>query len=94
MTDEKPCSYCGYLPNKYGRHASSCPTYEIADLEKRLIELRDGLRSLEWCQDAGVMLGLYCPACNGQAPGTGIKPFQKEGHLPDCWLNALLMGPS
>ena len=36
MTDDQLCGYCGYTLSKYGRHASSCPTYEIAELEKRL----------------------------------------------------------
>ena len=46
MTDEeKPCGYCGYLPRTYGRHASSCPTYEIADLEQRLAKAEELLKS-------------------------------------------------
>jgi len=47
MTDDQPCTYCGYQVSKYGRHASSCPTYEIADLEQRLTEFEKRTLELE-----------------------------------------------
>ena len=46
--ENAPCGYCGYMPNVYARqHASSCPTHEIEDLERRLDEFEKRIFQLE-----------------------------------------------
>lgn len=49
-------------------------------LETRIVRLREGLRRLEWC--AGPVAGRPCCGVCGQR--------DKDGHKPDCWLDALI----
>ena len=59
--ENAPCGYCGYMPNVSSRqHASSCPTHEIEDLERRLTEFEQ--RIFQLAQENATMRELVSEA--------------------------------
>lgn len=57
-----------------------------------LLNLRDGLRRLEWSPIGTYVLTDCCPACGGHKDKRSpeYEKYSPAGHKPDCWLDALL----